>query len=55
MTSPDGITWTSGTNASDYGWRSVAYGNGTWVVISSDGSGKENGRRFFIFKNNYKK
>ena len=31
MTSPDGIAWTSEISAGDYGWRSVAYGNGTWV------------------------
>jgi hypothetical protein len=39
MTSPDGITWTSRTSAADNSWRSVTYGNGLFVAVSSSGSG----------------
>ena len=38
MTSTDGITWTLRTAAADNDWQSVAYGNGVWVAISSDGT-----------------
>jgi hypothetical protein len=37
MTSPDGITWTSRTSAADNFWRSVTYGNGLFVAVSSTG------------------
>ena len=39
MTSPDGITWTSRTSAADNDWRSVTYGNGLFVAVSTTGSG----------------
>jgi hypothetical protein len=39
MTSPDGITWTIRTSAADNSWRSVTYGNGLFVAVSSDGTG----------------
>jgi hypothetical protein len=39
MTSPDGITWTSRTSATDNTWRSVTYGNGLFVAVSSFGTG----------------
>jgi hypothetical protein len=39
MTSPDGITWTSRTSATDNQWRGVAYGDGLWVAVSLDGTG----------------
>jgi hypothetical protein len=39
MTSPDGITWTSRTAASDNGWFSVAYGDGLFVATSTTGTG----------------
>ena len=35
----DGITWTSRTSAADNDWRSVAYGNGLFVAVSSSGTG----------------
>jgi predicted RecA/RadA family phage recombinase len=34
-----GIDWTIRTSASDNSWRSVTYGNGLFVAVSSDGSG----------------
>ena len=37
MTSPDGINWKSRTSAADNHWRSIAYGNGLFVAVSSDG------------------
>ena len=39
MTSLDGSTWTSRTSAADNDWRSVTYGNGLFVAVSSSGSG----------------
>ena len=39
MTSPDGITWTSRTSAADNQWRSVTYGSGLFVAVSSTGTG----------------
>ena len=39
MTSPDGITWTIRTTPTDNEWRSVSYGNGIWVAVSSNGTG----------------
>jgi hypothetical protein len=39
MTSPDGITWTSRSSASDNWWTSVTYGNGLFVAVSNSGSG----------------
>jgi len=39
MTSPDGITWTLRTSASNNDWRSVTYGNGLFVAVASSGSG----------------
>lgn len=43
MTSPDGITWTLRTTEAR-GWRSIAYGNGIFVVVSDGtvpGSGSD--------------
>lgn len=37
MTSPDGITWTARTAARDNEWRSVAYGAGRFLAVSSTG------------------
>ena len=37
MTSPDGITWTSRSSATDNDWRDVTYGNGLFVAVSSTG------------------
>ena len=34
MTSPDGITWTLQTSASDNYWTSVTYGNGKFVAVA---------------------
>jgi len=34
MTSPDGINWTS-RSASSINWKSVTYGNGLFVAVSS--------------------
>ena len=34
-----GIVWTSRTSAVDNDWRSVAYGNGLFVAVSSSGTG----------------
>ena len=39
MTSPDGINWTSRISAVDNEWRSICYGNGLFVVVSSSGTG----------------
>ena len=36
---PLGITWTSRTSAADNGWRSITYGNGIFVAVSSSGTG----------------
>jgi hypothetical protein len=38
MTSPDGITWTARTSASDNNWQSVTYGNGLFVAVASSGT-----------------
>jgi hypothetical protein len=35
-----GITWTTQTSAADNGWRSVTYGNGLFVAVSSSGTNK---------------
>ena len=37
--SADGITWTSRSSAADNIWRSVTYGNGLFVAVSSSGTG----------------
>uniref|UniRef100_UPI0030EBC11C beta strand repeat-containing protein n=1 Tax=uncultured Flavobacterium sp. TaxID=165435 RepID=UPI0030EBC11C len=37
MTSPDGITWTSQTEAEANSWNSVTYGNGLFVAVAADG------------------
>jgi len=37
QTSPDGITWTIRTSAADQSWRGGAFGNGTFVLVASDG------------------
>jgi hypothetical protein len=39
MTSPDGITWTSRTSASENNWTSITYGDGLFVAVSSTGTG----------------
>ena len=36
MTSNDGRTWNSGTSIPSGSWRSIAFGNGTFVVVSAD-------------------
>jgi predicted RecA/RadA family phage recombinase len=43
MTSPDGITWTTRTSASNKGWKSVTYGssNGLFVAVSDSNSGSD--------------
>jgi hypothetical protein len=38
MTSPDGITWTSRTGATNE-WMSVTYGDGLFVAVSRTGTG----------------
>jgi predicted RecA/RadA family phage recombinase len=38
MTSPDGITWTTRTQAADSMWTSVTYGLGLFVAVSRDSS-----------------
>ncbi|MDZ7744327.1 MAG: hypothetical protein U5K77_00995 [Candidatus Saccharibacteria bacterium] len=38
MTSPDGETWTARTAAEANSWRSVTYGNGTFVAVSWEGT-----------------
>ncbi len=35
MTSPDGITWTSQTSATDTNWTSVTYGNGLFTAVAA--------------------
>lgn len=37
MTSPDGVTWDSGTPFPRNAWRSVAWGNGRFVAVASAG------------------
>jgi len=39
MTSPDGINWTIRSSAADNDWRSVCYGNGLFVAVSTTGTG----------------
>jgi hypothetical protein len=39
MTSPDGVNWTTRSDAADIHWRSVTYGNGLFVAVASSGSG----------------
>jgi predicted RecA/RadA family phage recombinase len=39
IASASGINWTSRTSAADNQWRSVAYGNGLWVAVASNGTG----------------
>ena len=34
-----GTTWTAQTSAADNAWRSVTYGNGLFVAVSSSGTG----------------
>jgi len=41
MTSADGITWTSRTSAADNAWRSVTYGDGLFVAVSTTGTGNQ--------------
>ena len=38
MTSPDGITWTSQTAATNNTWYSVTYGNNLFVAVSWSGT-----------------
>ena len=38
MTSNDGLSWTSGTAFAGV-WRSVAYGNNTFVIVADEGAG----------------
>ena len=40
MTSPDGINWTSGSNAEANNWRGMVYGNGLFVAVSIDGANR---------------
>lgn len=40
MTSPDGITWTNRTIPEANGWASPAFGNSTYVSVSSDGTNR---------------
>ncbi|MFZ2252682.1 MAG: hypothetical protein WAW13_00740 [Minisyncoccia bacterium] len=39
MTSPNGITWTVRTAASDNAWQSITYGNGLFVAVAETGTG----------------
>ena len=39
MSSTDGITWTARTAATTNTWKSVTYGNGLFVAVSSNGTG----------------
>lgn len=39
ITSPDGINWTP-VSVPDANWRDIAYGNGTYVMVASDGVGR---------------
>ena len=39
MSSPDGITWTSQTSASDNTWQAVTFAQGIFVAVSSSGAG----------------
>jgi hypothetical protein len=39
MTSPDGITWTARTPASNNSWSRVRFGNGLFVAIAYSGTG----------------
>ncbi len=41
-TSPDGITWTNRTAAENNWWNGIAYGNGTYVAVSSLNAGTMN-------------
>jgi hypothetical protein len=36
----DGTSWTAAAAAEANSWRSVAYGNGVWVAVSSDGTNR---------------
>ena len=38
FTSPDGLNWTSRTPASNINWVNVAYGNGLFVAVASNGA-----------------
>ena len=38
MTSPDGITWTSRSSATDNDWLSIAYVDGLFVAVSGSGT-----------------
>jgi hypothetical protein len=38
MTSPDGITWTAQSATEANQWRSVIYGNGTFVAVAQTGT-----------------
>lgn len=40
MTSPDGVTWTSQTEAETNQWYSVVYGNGIFVAVSNNGTNR---------------
>jgi hypothetical protein len=39
MSSPDGITWTLRTSASNEAWSSVTYGNGLFAAVAATGVG----------------
>ena len=39
MSSPDGITWTARSSAAKSEWRSVVYGDGLFVAVSTSGHG----------------
>jgi hypothetical protein len=41
MTSPDGITWTLRTSASNNSWNSVTYGQGLFVAVARSGTGNK--------------
>jgi predicted RecA/RadA family phage recombinase len=38
ITSPDGITWTSRTSATENNWLSVTYGNSLFVAVANSGT-----------------
>ncbi|MDZ7744324.1 MAG: hypothetical protein U5K77_00980 [Candidatus Saccharibacteria bacterium] len=40
MTSSDGETWTAHAAAEADSWRSVTYGNGTFVAVADDGTNR---------------
>src|SRR5690606_31022384 len=40
MTSPDGVVWTSRSAAEANNWWGLAYGNGKFVAVASDGTNR---------------